>query len=369
MKNLIASVLAIIRVLALAACEVEIRNPEEPSSESENLSPEDMTAEELAEYVGYLSFETISELGYYPQWMQPHTYIVYDENCVPTIIEGGELTPEDLVGRDDIISIGFDHSIKAEPNTKAEYDLHGFIQNIYYLWPDGNYNLAPYQNTEDSEGQPAAEPVPSVVYEHMTLEEMTEAGYYSQWMPQGTEIIYDENKKATIIEGREFTPEEIEGRDDIASLGFFRRSKDYIIMPNTKAEYGPHDFIQNIYYLWPDGNYNLSPYSKTENAEITYYADITEYEQEKGKTVAMNENQCHSVYWLTNGMIAGAKETSEPMAFPRYKITFTYIGEEHCVYIGANNIFTSTLLGNGNYICTADRYNYTAAEELFKEAE
>lgn len=161
-KKIFALVFAAILIFAFAACEVEIRNPEEPSSESENLSPEEMTAEELAEYIGYLSFETISELGYYPQWMQPNTYIIYDENCVPTIIEGGELTPKDLIGRDDIISVGFDHSIKAEPNTKAEYDLHGFIQNIYYLWPDGSYNLAPPEPEETSEQEDS--PYLSITY-------------------------------------------------------------------------------------------------------------------------------------------------------------------------------------------------------------
>lgn len=99
----------------------------------------------VAEEVGYMTLAEITAEGYYPLWMQPNTYIVYDENCVPEITEGGELLPEDLVGRDDIASVGFspvgDSELKIEPNTKAEYDLHGFIQNIYHKWPDGSYNL------------------------------------------------------------------------------------------------------------------------------------------------------------------------------------------------------------------------------------
>ena len=35
------------------------------------------------------------------------------------------------------------YTIPAEPNTKVEYDLHGFIQNIYYRGGDGAYYLDP----------------------------------------------------------------------------------------------------------------------------------------------------------------------------------------------------------------------------------
>jgi len=102
------------------------------------------SAEEPAEKIGYMTLEEITAAGYYPDWMQPHSIIVYDEKGVPTIAEGGELLPEDLVGRPEFKAmpfIQFSDEMKIEPNTKAEYDLHGFIQNIYHLWPDGNYNL------------------------------------------------------------------------------------------------------------------------------------------------------------------------------------------------------------------------------------
>ena len=91
-----------------------------------------------------MSFEEITDAGYYPLWMQPHTIIIYDENGIPEIVEGAELLPEDLVGRAEFESMSFTRfsgDMKIEPNTKAEYDLYGFIQNIYHLWPDGSYNL------------------------------------------------------------------------------------------------------------------------------------------------------------------------------------------------------------------------------------
>ena len=118
--------------------------PEEPEVIPEEPSEPQKTPEEIAEHCGYMSFEEITAAGYCPDWMQPHTVIIYDENGVPTITEGGELKPEDLVGRPEFETmpfIQFMDEMKIEPNTKAEYDLHGFIQNIYHLWPDGNYNL------------------------------------------------------------------------------------------------------------------------------------------------------------------------------------------------------------------------------------
>ena len=138
-------------IAAFAACSnggEKESSPEslpQPSQTDGSASLESGDSEKVAEEVGYMTLAEITAEGYYPLWMQPNTYIVYDENCVPEITEGGELLPEDLVGRDDIASVGFspvgDSELKIEPNTKAEYDLHGFIQNIYHKWPDGSYNL------------------------------------------------------------------------------------------------------------------------------------------------------------------------------------------------------------------------------------
>lgn len=133
-----------------------------PNSEIENLEKEleslkaelekSESAAEIAKDVGYMTLEEITAAGYYPCWMQPNSTIIYDENGNPTIENGGELFPEDLVGRPEFAGEGAfftyvginDPFMMVQPNTKAEYDLHGFIQNIYYLWPDGNYNLSPY---------------------------------------------------------------------------------------------------------------------------------------------------------------------------------------------------------------------------------
>ncbi len=127
----------------------EVENLSKPAKKTETKK----SADEIAEDIGYMSFEEITAAGYYPYWMQPGTYIIYDESGVPEITEGGELLPKDLVGRSEFSGEGVffspvginDPSFMIRPNTKAEYDLHGFIQNIYFLWPDGNYNLSPYE--------------------------------------------------------------------------------------------------------------------------------------------------------------------------------------------------------------------------------
>ena len=154
MKKFLIITLTLVLVFALCACGNEIQEPQNPKNPVEEPSepeviPEEpsepeKTPEEIAETCGYMSFEEITAAGYYPDWMQPNTIIIYDENGVPEITEGGELLPEDLVGRPEFEVMPFfqfSEEMKIEPNTKAEYDLHGFIQNIYHLWPDGNYNL------------------------------------------------------------------------------------------------------------------------------------------------------------------------------------------------------------------------------------
>lgn len=96
----------------------------------------------------YMTFAEITETGVYPLWMQPFSVIIYDENGVPSIAEGGELSEDDIEGREDIAAVGFlevDKESEILPDTKAEYDLHGFLQNIYYLWPgETEYRLEPF---------------------------------------------------------------------------------------------------------------------------------------------------------------------------------------------------------------------------------
>lgn len=84
---------------------------------------------------------------YMPLWMQPDTVIVYDASMNYTIVQGGELTEEDLIGREDIAAVGLtskEPGMLAEPNTKVDYDHHGFIRNIHYPSPGrpGEYQLS-----------------------------------------------------------------------------------------------------------------------------------------------------------------------------------------------------------------------------------
>ena len=204
-------------------------------------------------------------------------------------------------------------------------------------------------------------------YKYISFEEITEAGYYPIYMQPNTYIIYDENGVPEIIEGGVITEEESIGREDLALIGYY--DPLWTIEPNTKVEYDLWGFMQNIYYLWPDGSYNLSPYSKTENARITYYENLGEYEQNKGTMVLLHDSQCHAIYWVADRMKRSSESTSKPMDFPRYKITFTYIGEEHIIYVDSNNIFTSTMLSGGNYTDTIGWNHFSDVQELFNDAK
>ena len=84
-----------------------------------------------------------AKIVYVPQWMQDYSVVYYDADLNRTIERGGDLTEEELNSREDIDPAEQYGYTLAEPNTKVEYDLHGFIQNIYYLGGDGKYYLDP----------------------------------------------------------------------------------------------------------------------------------------------------------------------------------------------------------------------------------
>lgn len=97
-----------------------------------------------------LSFSTIvyaKKAVYVPTWMQPYTVIVFDESLNYKVLQGGELTKTEKESREDIKAVGDDTSFEmlAFPDIKAEYDAHGFIQNIYYpvSGKPGEYQLDP----------------------------------------------------------------------------------------------------------------------------------------------------------------------------------------------------------------------------------
>lgn len=85
-----------------------------------------------------------STVVYVPLWMEEYSVVYYDADLNRTIETGRDLTEEEIASRHDIDPSMMYGSVLAEPNTKVEYDLHGFLQNVYYLSDDGvSYQLAP----------------------------------------------------------------------------------------------------------------------------------------------------------------------------------------------------------------------------------
>ena len=85
-----------------------------------------------------------STVVYVPMWMEEYSVVYYDADLNRTIETGRDLTEEEIASRHDIDPSMMYGSVLAEPNTKVEYDLHGFLQNVYYLSDDGvSYQLAP----------------------------------------------------------------------------------------------------------------------------------------------------------------------------------------------------------------------------------
>ena len=74
---------------------------------------------------------------YLPLWMEPYSVVYYDADLNRTIAEGGDLTEEEINSREDILAVGMYGEVIAEPDTKVEYDLHDFLQNVYYKTADG----------------------------------------------------------------------------------------------------------------------------------------------------------------------------------------------------------------------------------------
>lgn len=125
----IAALLALLT--ALAACGVQTL----PTDADDVPSVEDVSQPEG-------DGQTVTKVVYVPMWMQDYSVVYYDANLNRTVESGGDLTEEEINSREDIFPEEM-YTIAAEPNTKVEYDLHGFIQNIYYRGGDGEYYLDP----------------------------------------------------------------------------------------------------------------------------------------------------------------------------------------------------------------------------------
>ena len=125
----IAALLALLT--ALAACGVQTL----PTDADDVPSVEDVSQPEEDGQTG-------TKVVYIPTWMQDYSVVYYDAHLNRTVESGGDLTEEEINSREDIFPEEM-YTIAAEPNTKVEYDLHGFIQNIYYRGGDGKYYLDP----------------------------------------------------------------------------------------------------------------------------------------------------------------------------------------------------------------------------------
>lgn len=126
-----AVIISLLALLALSACGAQTLPTDEndvPPVEGISQTQEDG--------------QTGAKVVYIPMWMQDHSVVYYDADLNRTVESGGDLTEEEINSREDIDPTEM-YSIPAEPNTKVEYDLHGFIQNIYYRGGDGKYYLDP----------------------------------------------------------------------------------------------------------------------------------------------------------------------------------------------------------------------------------
>ena len=81
--------------------------------------------------------------------MQNNTILIVDGEGACVIQEGGPLTASEVERRPDVDLRELDFATAhqkwiLEPNTKIEYDLHGFLNNIYYEVPGtpGTYQLS-----------------------------------------------------------------------------------------------------------------------------------------------------------------------------------------------------------------------------------
>ena len=125
----IAALLALLT--ALAACGVQTL-----PTDADDVPP----VEGISQTQG--DGQTVTKVVYVPMWMQDYSVVYYDAHLNRTVESGGDLTEEEINSREDIFPEEM-YTIAAEPNTKVEYDLHGFIQNIYYRGGDGAYYLDP----------------------------------------------------------------------------------------------------------------------------------------------------------------------------------------------------------------------------------
>jgi len=126
MKRMVLLLTVLLAALALTACGQQEQGPEKDVPPVEGISQTEQNDGAAA-----------GKLVYLPLWMEPYSVVYYDADLNRTIASGGDLTEEEINSREDVLAVGMYGDELAEPDTKVEYDLHGFIQNIYYKTADG----------------------------------------------------------------------------------------------------------------------------------------------------------------------------------------------------------------------------------------
>lgn len=85
---------------------------------------------------------------HYPRYAEPYSEFVVDADGNWSFETGNFMTKKELaeyetgpLGEEDLFFEQTETEI--QPNTKVNYDLHGFIVDVKYLHDDGQYHLAP----------------------------------------------------------------------------------------------------------------------------------------------------------------------------------------------------------------------------------
>lgn len=86
---------------------------------------------------------------YYPRYAEPYSEFVVDAEGNWSFETGRFYTKQELaehdagpLGESDLFVEDPEETMKIQPNTKVNYDLHGFIVDVMYFY-DGTYHLAP----------------------------------------------------------------------------------------------------------------------------------------------------------------------------------------------------------------------------------
>lgn len=140
-------IVTVVACIVVAVCFLTGPEKESPVMAEDTLaSVESKSTTEVVFSEDY--YEEWISSGYIPWYMQNNTILIVDGDGNCTIEQGGPLTAADVEGRPDVNQNDLNFATAQEKwplesNTKIEYDLHGFLNNIYYEVPNapGTYQL------------------------------------------------------------------------------------------------------------------------------------------------------------------------------------------------------------------------------------